>query len=111
MKIDLDDSHHLSKISMPPRRPIITSLEFSNSGNQLLVGTSGDIHYIVKSIEEPGDIPGKIPIQRRLIGFEGLERIGTGNGNGPDIGMVPDAGLSGSECCWTPDGKYVLSGE
>ena len=74
-----------------------------------MVGTSSDVHYIVRSVELDKEDPNPVFLQRRLIGFEGLENVSGGGGRG--TGMVPDAGLSGSECCWTPDGKFVISGE
>lgn len=83
---------------MPPRIPVITSLHFSTNGQHLLVGTAGDVHYIIDSFD------GKL--LRRLVGHEGLERAG-----GHSTGMVPEAGISGQEVSWTPDGRFVLSGE
>lgn len=82
---------------MPPRVPVITSLEFGAQG-QLLVGTAGDVHYIVDSY--------KGTLLRRLVGHQGLEGAA-----GNPIGMVPEAGVSGQEVCWTPDGKFVISGQ
>lgn len=37
--------------SYPPRIPICTSLAFSNDGKWLLVGTSGDTHYVADAFE------------------------------------------------------------
>ena len=97
--VHLDDSAALSKISMPPRVPIITSLTFSNDSQYLLLGTSGDAHYVIDTFSEGGQVVA------RLVGHEGLERA-----TGQSIGMVAEAGISGQEVCWTPDGKWVLSG-
>ncbi|EPQ30543.1 uncharacterized protein PFL1_02068 [Pseudozyma flocculosa PF-1] len=97
LTIHLDDTRALSQISMPPRYPIITSLEFNNEGGHLLVGTSGDVHYVVDSFSGA--------ILHRLVGHSGLE-----NASGAPIGMVPEAGISGAEVCWTSDGKLVLAG-
>lgn len=97
--VHLDDSAALSKVSMPPRIPIITSLTFTNDSQYLLLGTSGDVHYVVDTFSEGG------PVVARLIGHEGLERA-----SGASIGMVAEAGISGQEVSWTPDGKWVLSG-
>ncbi len=95
----LDDSAALSKVSMPPRVPIITSLTFTSDSQYLLLGTSGDVHYVIDTFSEGGQVVA------RLIGHEGLEKA-----SGAPIGMVAEAGISGQEVCWTPDGKWVLSG-
>ncbi|SPO25826.1 related to SWD2 - subunit of the COMPASS complex [Ustilago trichophora] len=97
--VHLDDSAALSKVSMPPRIPIITSLTFTHDSQYLLLGTSGDVHYVIDTFSEGGHVVA------RLIGHEGLEKA-----TGQSIGMVAEAGISGQEVCWTPDGKWVLSG-
>lgn len=48
-------------------------------------------------------------ILHRLKGHEGLEKSSTTEGT--ELGMVPEAGISGHECGWTPDGRFVYSGE
>ena len=35
--------------TFPARVPIYTSVSFSNDGKWLIVGTSGDVHYVVDS--------------------------------------------------------------
>jgi COMPASS component SWD2 len=45
------DDPVLRERSYPPRTPIYTSCEFSNDGKWLLVGTSGDTHYVLDSFE------------------------------------------------------------
>ncbi|PWN53906.1 WD40 repeat-like protein [Violaceomyces palustris] len=97
LTVTVDDTAELSQISMPPRVPVITSLEFNNQGHYLLVGTAGDVHYVVDSFT--GEV------RKRLVGHEGLERA-----SDHPIGMVPEAGISGQEVGWTPDGNYVVSG-
>lgn len=97
----LDDSAALSKVSMPPRIPIITSLTFSPDSQHLLLGTSSDAHYVVDTFKQ--DESDKVVA--RLVGHDGLERA-----SGKAVGMVAEAGISGQEVCWTPDGKWVLSG-
>lgn len=99
LRVDLDDSAALSRVSMPPRIPIITSLTFTPDSQYLLLGTSGDVHYVIDTFEQGG------PVVARLIGHEGLEKA-----SGTSIGMVAEAGISGQEVCWTADGKWVLSG-
>ncbi|KDE07220.1 hypothetical protein MVLG_02443 [Microbotryum lychnidis-dioicae p1A1 Lamole] len=101
LHVNLDDQE-LSKISFPPRVPIYTSIKFSNDGNKLLVGTSGDVHYV-------------------LDAFTGstLARLETGDKSGLERASVapferplgdPVAGLSSEEVSWTPDGRFVLAG-
>lgn len=97
LTITIDDTAALSQISMPPRIPVITSLSFNQSGQFILVGTAGDVHYVVDSFS------GKLVW--RLVGHMGLEQA-----SGRGVGMVPQAGISGEELCWTPDGRMVLSG-
>lgn len=45
------DDPVLRKRTYPPRTPIYTSVSFSNDGKWLLVGTSGDVHYVLDSFE------------------------------------------------------------
>ncbi|WFC99853.1 hypothetical protein MYAM1_002599 [Malassezia yamatoensis] len=97
LTITLDDTAGLSQISMPPRVPVITSLSFNQSGQFILVGTAGDVHYILDSFA------GKL--LWRLVGHVGLEQA-----PGHSVGMAPQAGISGQEVCWTPDGRMVLAG-
>lgn len=48
--VHLDDPVLLSR-TFPPRVPVMTSLSFSNDGKWLLVGTSGDVHYVLDSFD------------------------------------------------------------
>lgn len=97
LTITIDDTAALSQVSMPPRVPVITHLSFNQSGQFILAGTAGDVHYVVDSFS------GKV--LWRLVGHLGLEQA-----SGGGVGMVPQAGISGQEVCWTPDGKMVISG-
>jgi COMPASS component SWD2 len=97
LTITLEDPT-LSAVSYPPRAIYITSLAFSSNGKYLLVGCSGDAHYIMDSFE--GHLLAK------LEGHVGLERR---NINTP-IGIEPVKGSSGEEVCWTPDSKYIVGG-
>jgi COMPASS component SWD2 len=99
--IPLDDDAYLSTLSMPPRKPVITSLTFSPSGIGILVGTAGNVHYIVDS--HTGYT------LHRLRNHEGLERMPDVQKE-QDLSMVPEAGISGQECGWTPDGRFIYSG-
>lgn len=41
----------LAQRTFPPRLPVYTSLSFSNDGKWVLIGTSGDVHYVVDAFE------------------------------------------------------------
>lgn len=88
----------LEKISYPPRLPVMTSLAFSSNGKLLLVGTAGDVHYVLDAFEGT--------LLYRLEGFKGLER----GKSGREGGMVPTRGISGEEVSWTPDSKFIIGG-
>lgn len=88
----------LAKISFPPRKIFMTSIAFSSNGKYLLVGTSGNAHYILDAFE--GHLLAK------LEGHIGLERTRLDM----VIGLNPTKGISGEEVCWTPDSKFVMSG-
>ena len=88
----------LSLVSYPPRPIYITSMSFSSNGKYLLVGCSGDAHYVLDAFE--GHILAK------LDGHTGLER----RKMGAALGIEPVKGSSGEEVCWTPDSKYVIGG-
>ncbi|KAL7009787.1 hypothetical protein EMMF5_000695 [Cystobasidiomycetes sp. EMM_F5] len=88
----------LERVGFPPRIPISTSVKFSNDGQHILISTSGNVHYVVHSFD--------YKIVARLEGHEGLEAFG----QEPDRQIAPQAGISGEETSWTPDGRFVLSG-
>ncbi|WWD18223.1 hypothetical protein CI109_102673 [Kwoniella shandongensis] len=85
------------KVSQPPPKPIFTSLQFSNNGDYLLVGTSSDVHYVLDSMS--------LKPLRRLVGHGGLERDRQGNKD-----VQPRRGVSGEELSWTADSNWVVSG-
>ncbi|KAL8279850.1 hypothetical protein RQP46_007700 [Phenoliferia psychrophenolica] len=99
----------LAQRSFPPRVPIYTSLAFSNDGKWILVGTSGDVHYIVDGfygkivarLELP-PAPGNEP--QHVMGLERSVR--------PPYERQIEAttGISSEEVAWTPDGRFVVSG-
>ncbi|KAI0077888.1 WD40 repeat-like protein [Panus rudis PR-1116 ss-1] len=95
--ITLDDPT-LALISYPPRPIYMTSLHFSSNGKFLLVGCSGDAHYVLDAFE--GHLLAK------LEGHVGLERRRL---NTP-IGIEPVRGSSGEEVSFTPDSKFVVGG-
>jgi COMPASS component SWD2 len=97
LTIHLEDPT-LGRVSFPPRGFVMTTLAFSADGKWILVGTSGDAHYIVDSFD------GKLIA--KLEGHVGLERGKSGSAPG----VVPTKGISGEEVSWTPDGKFVIGG-
>ncbi|ESK92315.1 wd repeat-containing protein 82 [Moniliophthora roreri MCA 2997] len=97
LTITLDDPS-LALISYPPRPIYITSLSFSSNGKYLLVGASGDNHYIL-------DAFGGHPLAK-LEGHIGLERRSM---TAPQT-IEPSKGCSGEEVSWTPDSKYIVGG-
>ncbi|KAG8950522.1 member of Set1p complex, histone methyl transferase [Tulasnella sp. 419] len=87
----------LSKISYPPRVPCMTSMSFSANGKWLLVGTAGDMHYVLDAFDGT--------LLAKLEGFKGLE----GGKNGT-YGVKSSKGISGEEVSWTSDSKFIVSG-
>ncbi|KAI0058772.1 WD40 repeat-like protein [Artomyces pyxidatus] len=97
LTITLDDPT-LSQITFPPRPIYMTSMAFSSNGKYLLVGCSGDAHYVLDSFE--GHLLAK------LEGFIGLERRRL---DVPPT-ITPQRGCSGEEVSWTPDSKFIVGG-
>ncbi|KAG6909952.1 hypothetical protein DXG01_014221 [Tephrocybe rancida] len=97
LTITLEDPT-LSLISYPPRPIYMTSLAFSSNSKFLLVGCSGDAHYILDAYE--GHLLAK------LEGHIGLERRSL---SAPPS-IEPSKGSSGEEVSWTPDSKYIIGG-
>ncbi|GAA5837696.1 hypothetical protein JCM11251_002298 [Rhodosporidiobolus azoricus] len=103
LTVHIDDPV-LRERTYPPRTPIYTSCKFSNDGKWLLVGSSGDVHYVLDSFE--GNVVARLecpPGQQTT----GLER----SFNAPyERPMEPSSGISSEEVTWSPDGRFVISG-
>ncbi|KAL0574235.1 hypothetical protein V5O48_007706 [Marasmius crinis-equi] len=97
LTISLEDPT-LAQISYPPRPIYVTSLAFSSNGKFILVGASGDAHYVLDAFQ--GSVLAK------LEGHVGLERRAINERKGIECGR----GISGEEVSWTPDSKYVVGG-
>jgi COMPASS component SWD2 len=97
LTITLEDPT-LARVSFPPRAIYMTSMAFSSSGKYLLVGCSGDAHYIIDAFE--GHVLAK------LEGHIGLERRRLDT----PINIEPQRGCSGEEVSWTPDSKFIVGG-
>ncbi|KAI9634438.1 WD40-repeat-containing domain protein [Dioszegia hungarica] len=87
----------LERASQPPRRPVFTSISFSNAGDLILIGTSSDVHYVVDGYD--------LSIHCRLVGHQGLETDRNGRRE-----PQPRRGGSGEEVGWTADSRWVYSG-
>lgn len=87
----------LARRSTPPRQPIWTSISFSNNGDFILIGTSGDVHYVLDAFT--------LYLHARLEGHKGLEHDQAGQKT-----MQPRRGASGNEVSFTSDSNWVFSG-
>jgi COMPASS component SWD2 len=81
-----------------------TKLEFSNDGKSLLVGTRGNGHFLLDAFE--GNLKAYL---RKPSG--GTRRAAAGEAPGVGKAASGPASLESSgDCCFAPDGRYVLSG-
>lgn len=83
-----------------------TKLEFSNDGKHMLLGTNGKGHYLLDSFS--CELKAFL---RKPDG--GVKRSAPGEGSDPrnqTSGSSPQTVDTSGECCFTPDGRYVLSG-
>ncbi|RDL39709.1 WD40 repeat-like protein [Venustampulla echinocandica] len=80
-------------------------LEFSNDGKHLLLGTTGQGHLLLDAFD--GHLKA---VLRRERG--GARRLGVGDHNPDHIDRHSSEFLypSTGDCCFTPDGRYVISG-
>lgn len=76
----------------------MTSMSFSTNSKWILIGTAGDVHYVIDAFDGG--------LLARLEGFKGLE----GGKTGDQYGVAPVKGISGEECGWTQDSKFIVSG-
>ncbi len=78
-----------------------TKLEFANDGKSLLLGTRGDGHFLLDSFSGT--------LKAYLYKPDGHTRrpgVGEGSLSATDVTQMEGSG----ECCFSPDGRYVLSG-
>lgn len=85
-----------------------TKLEFSNDGKSILLGTKGSGHFVFDAFE--GTL--KAYLHRPNGGTKRLApgEAGSGAVNGASTADAPPRIDSSGDCCFTPDGRYVLSG-
>ena len=81
-----------------------TKLEYSNDGKTLLLGTKGKGHFLLDAFE--GSLKAYLyrpsgGTKRQALG----ETVFT-NGAAPTASTMDSSG----DCCFTPDGRYVMSG-
>ncbi|KAL2172228.1 hypothetical protein VTG60DRAFT_7072 [Thermothelomyces hinnuleus] len=73
-----------------------TKLEFSNDGKHLLLGSKGDGHFLLDAFD------GILKAYLKKPGAS-TRRLAPGETEGGNV-------ESSGECCFAPDGRYVLSG-
>lgn len=80
-------------------------LEFSNDGKHLLLGTSGSSHFLLDAFD--GHCKATLRKDRGSV-----RRLGPGESNPESLEMSSSDYLypSTGDCCFSPDGRYVLSG-
>ncbi|ORY69561.1 WD domain-containing protein [Pseudomassariella vexata] len=82
-----------------------TKLEFSNDGRSILLGTKGGGHFLIDSFK--GDL--RAYLKKPEAGTSRLaagEQSAMNGGSSMKVGNIESSG----ECCFTPDGRYVISG-
>ncbi|GAA6006731.1 hypothetical protein JCM11491_003162 [Sporobolomyces phaffii] len=103
LTVHIDDPI-LRQRTFPARTPVYTSITYSNDSKWLLVGTSGDTHYVLDAYE--GNVVARLEGPRDAPNM-GLERAVVAPYERP---IEPAAGLSSEEVKWSPDGRYVIGG-
>jgi len=80
-------------------------LSFSNDGKSLLLGTTNSGHFVLDAFE--GHLKAYL---KRPLG--GAKRLGAGDHNPAVLDPSSSEYLQSSagDCCFTPDGRYVISG-
>ncbi|KAK7398495.1 hypothetical protein QQX98_012126 [Neonectria punicea] len=80
-----------------------TKLEFSNDGKSLLLGTQGNGHLLLDAFE--GTMKAYL---HKPSG--GTRRLAIGETSSTGAGSDSSSLESSGDCCFAPDGRYVLSG-
>ncbi|KAH7131394.1 WD40-repeat-containing domain protein [Dactylonectria estremocensis] len=81
-----------------------TKLEFSNDGKSLLLGTKGNGHFLLDAFE--GTLKAFL---HKPVG--GTRRLAIGENSATNASPSDSSSFESSgDCCFAPDGRYVLSG-
>ncbi|TDZ30356.1 WD repeat-containing protein 82 [Colletotrichum sidae] len=80
-----------------------TKLEFSNDGKHILVGTRGSGHFLLDAFD--GSLKAYL---RKPDG--GTRRLAAGESTTNNVATGARGEESSGECCFSVDGRYVLSG-
>ncbi|KAH7037952.1 WD repeat-containing protein [Microdochium trichocladiopsis] len=83
-----------------------TKLEFANDGKSILIGTRGGGHFVLDSFDGSMKAYLKKPESRSKRLAAGEEYSANGASSSAHEGNVESSG----DCCFTPDGRFVLSG-
>ncbi|KAG9498925.1 hypothetical protein J7337_009736 [Fusarium musae] len=81
-----------------------TKLEFSNDGKSLLVGTRGNGHFLLDAFE--GTLKAYLHKPNGGTRRLAVGETASGGSASSDFSNIESSG----ECCFAPDGRYVLSG-
>jgi COMPASS component SWD2 len=81
-------------------------LEFANDGRRFLIGTTGRAHYLVDAFD------GSLKASLIRGDKRGVRRLGAGDHNPDHMNSHSSEFVQPStgDCCFTPDGRYVISG-
>ncbi|KAG5913794.1 hypothetical protein E4U42_000876 [Claviceps africana] len=83
-----------------------TKLEFSNDGKSLLVGTRGNGHFLLDAFE--GTL--KAYLHKPAGGTRRQASGETPSSSSATVPTDPSNLDSSGDCCFTPDGRFVISG-
>ncbi|KAF4123276.1 COMPASS component SWD2 [Geosmithia morbida] len=78
-----------------------TKLDFSNDGNSLLLGTNGNGHFLLDAFD--GSL--KAYLRKSAGAVAGTIRPAPGDSTPTSVAID-----SSGDCCFTPDGRFVISG-
>ncbi|KAI9894375.1 MAG: member of Set1p complex, histone methyl transferase [Vezdaea aestivalis] len=96
------DEMEMKHAPRQPRNATWSSLEFSNDGACLLVGTSGEGHYLLNAFD--GTLVGYLDRVARAC------RPAPGQEEWVGMGGKSQTVLGQGDACFSPDGRWVVSG-
>jgi COMPASS component SWD2 len=95
--------HHSHELTPNSVAKVWNKLEFSNDGKSLLLGTTGHGHFLMDAFD--GGLKAFLQRDRG-----GTRRLGAGGHNAEDVAPSEALQPSSGDACFTPDGRYVISG-